>query len=153
MTGRKVHCNFTSRLTTKLNFSSNCDITSGRLRFLGQNSWCFVSPPWCIRSCFYDIFINGLGLQIKPYDFLFVLSYSKFLRVWPNSGWCWFNVKTVTVLPMVRGHPTFLSLYASRVWFPNVLLEILIYIILPVVSASNRNEYQENFLWVKAAGV
>jgi hypothetical protein len=40
----------------------------------------------------------------------------------------------------------------SRVWFPVVLLEFFIDIILPD-AASNRNEYQEYFLELKVAGL
>jgi len=59
----------------------------------------------------------------------------------------------------VDGWGTALQAGRSRVRFPAVSLEFFIDIILPpphygpgVDSASNRNEYQEYFLAVKAAG-
>jgi hypothetical protein len=50
------------------------------------------------------------------------------------------------------GRGTALQTGTSRVRFLMVSLKFFIDIILPVDSASNRNEYQEYFLGVKAAG-
>jgi hypothetical protein len=46
------------------------------------------------------------------------------------------------------------ALQAGRLWvrFPTMSLDFLIDIIIPVDSASNRSEYQECFLGVKAPG-
>jgi hypothetical protein len=49
--------------------------------------------------------INELGLQVKPFDFLFALQCSKLAQICPNNGRCTFNVKTVTVFPQVLGPP------------------------------------------------
>jgi hypothetical protein len=51
------------------------------------------------------------------------------------------------------GWRTALQAGRSQVRFPMVSLKFFIDIILPGVdAASNRNEYQEYFQWVKAAG-
>jgi hypothetical protein len=93
MIGRKQNCNFTGRYKMKLNSSLNCDVNSARLRFFEPK---FLIPrvaPMMYAVTSYEIFINRLGLQIIPFDFLFVLCYSKFFRIWPNNGRCWFNQK------------------------------------------------------------
>jgi hypothetical protein len=73
------------------------------------------------------------------------------------------NIMTVLVIIGVRGGAvglgTLLQAGRSRVQFPMVSLEFFIDIILPaalwpwVDSASSKNDYQEYFLGVKAAGV
>jgi hypothetical protein len=91
------------------------------------------------------------------------MTQGKFRKVEPTNN-CTRSLRILSSLPSLTGARggtldwgTALQAGRSRVLFPMVSLEIFIDIILPsalwpwVGSASNRNEYQENFLGIKTA--